>query len=234
MTLSEVVNSMHGVIAQSPRDWSLNGYDAWIYGIFAGWGDCLDEIAERHRWDDENKKRLQELRQALLDSLPWRWPLFEGPADLPGLEGGFGFKRKHDIHTGVDLYTYPGMSVLAVEEGEIVAIEDFTGPKAGSPWWNDTQAVLIEGKSGVVCYGEIVTPKEMRVGDKVEREQYVGGVRTVLKEDKGKPMTMLHIELYTHGTRETVWWRHGEPKPANLLDPMEHLMASLEHVTRFR
>ena len=163
----------------------------------------------------------------------WKWPLWCGPAELPDEPGRFGTVRKHDIHTGIDLYTYPGMSVLAMEDGDVVAIEDFTGPKAGSSWWNDTQAVLVEGASGVICYGEIITPKGMKVGDKMTREQYVGGVRTVLKEDKGKPMTMLHVELYMHGTRETVWWRHGEPRPANLLDPTEHLMAALEHVTRF-
>jgi len=233
-TLSDVAASMQGLIAQSPRDWSVNSYDAWIYGIFSGWGpEAMEEVAARHRWTPEMCERLRQLHVAWLESLPWRWPLFEGPAGLPDLAGRFGAVRKYDVHTGVDLYTYPGMPVLAVESGEVVAIEDFTGPKAGSPWWNDTQAVLVEGASGVVCYGEIVPPKEMRVGDRLEREQYVGGVRTVLKKDKGRPTTMLHVELYEHGTRETVWWRHGEPRPHNLLDPTEHLIASLQHLRHF-
>ena len=162
----------------------------------------------------------------------WRWPLWCGPAELPEDPGTFGAVRRHDVHTGIDLYTYPGMPVLAVEDGVVVAIEKFTGAEAGSPWWNDTEAVLVEGASGVVCYGEIVTPKEMKVGDQLRREGYVGGVRTVLKKDKGRPMTMLHFELYRHATRETVWWRRGEPKPPNLLDPTEHLMVALEHVRR--
>lgn len=165
-------------------------------------------------------------------SLGWRWPLFEGPWGMPDGPGRFGAVRRHDVHTGVDLYTYPGMSVLAVEDGVVVAIEDFTGPRAGSPWWNDTQAVLVEGESGVVCYGEVVPPRELRVGDRVEREQYVGGVRPVLKKDKGRPTTMLHVELYTHGSRETVWWRHGEPRPTSLLDPTGHLAGALRAIRR--
>ena len=165
--------------------------------------------------------------------MSWHWPLFEGPAEMPDALGRFGAVRRHDVHTGVDLYTYPGMPVLAVEDGVVVAIEKFTGPAAGSPWWNETEAVLVEGASGVVCYGEIVTPAGLKIGDSVRREDCVGGVRTVLKEDKGRPMTMLHLELYDHGTRETVWWRLDEPKPPNLLDPTEHLVAALEHVRRF-
>ena len=63
----------------------------------------------------------------------WRWPLWCGPAELPDEPGRFGTVRKHEVHTGVDLYTYPGMPVLAVEAGVVVAIEKFTGLEAGSP-----------------------------------------------------------------------------------------------------
>lgn len=157
----------------------------------------------------------------------WRWPLWCGPAELPDEPGRFGAIRKHDVHTGVDLYTYPGMPVLAVEDGVVVGIEDFTGPKAGSPWWNDTQAVLVEGESGVVCYGELGVPKELKIGSQIRREDCVGCVKPVLLKDKGRPRTMLHFELYAHGVRETVWWHLGEPRPAGLLDPTERLERAL-------
>ena len=137
--------------------------------------------------------------------------------EWPGIEGSFAAVRKHDIHTGIDLYCKPGSRVLAIESGIVVAVENFTGPKAGSPWWNDTQAVLVEGKSGVVCYGEIDT--SLSVGDVVQEKSLIGEVITVLKKDKGKPMTMLHLELYEHGITESVIWELESKKPKGLLDP---------------
>lgn len=159
--------------------------------------------------------------------MTWRWPLWMGPAELPDAPGRFGAVRRHDVHTGLDLYTYPGMPVLAVEAGIVVAIEDFTGPKAGSVWWHDTQAILVEGESGVVGYGELTVLKGVEVGSRLDREGCLGCVKTVLRRNKGRPMTMLHVELYTHGTRESVGWPLGEPKPENLLDPTEQITAAL-------
>jgi len=158
----------------------------------------------------------------------WLWPLFEGPCALPDAPGGFGAVRRHDVHTGVDLYTYPGMPVLAVEDGTVVSVEKFTGPDAGSPWWNDTQAVLVEGASGVVVYGEMIPLDKVQVGADVLRGDCLGCVRTVLRQDKGRPTTMLHLELMRPGSRETVWWQHGEEMPACLLDPTRHLERALE------
>lgn len=135
----------------------------------------------------------------------------------PGKEGKFGAIRKYDIHTGVDLYCEPDENVYAIEDGVVVAVEDFTGPKAGLPWWNDTQAVLVEGRSGVFCYGEIST--NHKVGQKIKEGDNIGTVLTVLKKDKGKPMTMLHMELYKHGTVESVVWELGKRKPKGLWDP---------------
>lgn len=147
---------------------------------------------------------------------------------MPDEFGRFGAVRRHDVHTGVDLYTYSGMPVLAVEGGIVVAIEKFTGPDAGSPWWNDTEAVLVEGPSGVVCYGEVSPMRDLEVGNRVAAEDCLGCVKTVLRKDKGRPTTMLHVELYEHGVRETVWWRLGEDRPRGLLDPTSHLERALE------
>lgn len=141
-------------------------------------------------------------------------------------QGAFGAIRRHDVHTGVDLYAEPGVAVFAVEDGVVVAIEEFTGARAGSPWWHDTLAVLVEGASGVVLYGELAP--SVIVGARVERGDLVGRVLTVLKRDKGLPMTMLHLELYEPGTRASVWWLHGEPKPAELRDPSDALRAALD------
>lgn len=143
-------------------------------------------------------------------------PLSNFPA-LPPYEGQFGALRKHDIHTGVDLYCEVGSKVFAMEAGTVVAVENFTGIFADSPWWNDTKAVLVEGESGVILYGEI--NPTVQVGDYVFAGDLVGTVIQVLKKDKGKPLAMLHLECYTAGTRESVLWKLGEAKPENLLDP---------------
>jgi hypothetical protein len=98
--------------------------------------------------------------------IQWRWPLPNVPKLLPDTPGRFGAVRKHDVHTGVDLYCAVSAKVVAVEAGEVVAIEPFTGPDAASPWWLSTEAVLVEGASGVVVYGEV--HPEVQVGDQLE------------------------------------------------------------------
>lgn len=141
-----------------------------------------------------------------------------------GSPGAFGAVRRHDIHTGVDIYTDLHEPVYAIEDGVVVAIERFTGESADSPWWNDTLALLVEGKSGVVVYGEIDVAEDLTVGSEVKQNDYVGNVLQVLKQDKGvTPTCMLHFELHKHGTTQTCWWHHGEAMPNSLLDPTELL-----------
>ena len=136
----------------------------------------------------------------------------------PPLHGQYGAVRKHDVHTGVDLYAPDGASVVAVESGIVVAIGAFTGPQAGSPWWADTSYVMVEGPSGVVLYGE-VSP-DCKVGDLVPEGHLVGAVKRALVKDKGLPTSMLHVELYSKGTRVCCEsWLPGQPKPEGLQDP---------------
>lgn len=136
---------------------------------------------------------------------------------LPPAQGCFGAQRKFDIHTGVDLYCEPGTKVLAIEDGVVVDVIDFTGPKADSPWWNDTEAILVESKSGCILYGEISASK--KIGDVVKRADEIGEVMTVLAKNKGLPTTMLHLELYPTGWRAPVIWALGQAKPDVLQDP---------------
>ncbi len=156
----------------------------------------------------------------------WTWPIPSVDKSIPGkdTQGYFGAVRKHDIHTGVDIYCSPGCKVLAVESGVVIKIEIFTGPAAGSPWWEETMALWIEGESGVVVYGEI--KPVVKVGDVINAGDLIGQVQTVLTKDTGLPMTMLHLELYSNDMIETVWWKHGEEKPLELLDPTDLLMNS--------
>jgi len=132
--------------------------------------------------------------------------------------GAFGFERKNHIHEGVDLYVLEGTPVLAIEGGVVVAILPFTGEHAGSPWWHDTWAVMVEGATGVVLYGEI-KPLVLQLGARVHQGVCLGNVTPVLKNDKGRPMSMLHLELYEHGQREPLEWAPGQPRPKGMVDP---------------
>lgn len=135
----------------------------------------------------------------------------------------FGATRRHDIHTGVDLFTHVGSPVLSMEGGEVVSIGAFTGTQANSSWWNDTDYILIAGPSGVILYGELETT--LVVGDVVTEGQQIGSIKQVLKKDKGRPTSMLHLELYQHGyVGEGVIWIDGDFPPEPLLDPTAMLL----------
>ena len=161
----------------------------------------------------------------------WSFPL----SDCPGVPvnyhpGAFGFPRRQgqSHHTGVDLYAKHGDRVLAVESGVVVSIEPFTGPQDNSPWWLDTDCVLVEGETGVVCYGE-VTPA-VQVGDNVWLNQVIAHVSTVLPEGKERPdipghsRSMLHLELYDRGVKAaSTSWEQGR-KELGLKDPTPYLL----------
>jgi len=143
----------------------------------------------------------------------------------PNHPGAFGITRHQHIHTGVDLYAPHGSPVRAMEAGKVISIAWFTGPSINMPWWNDTRAVYIEGETGVFNYGEIQEFPTLQIGDTVKQGQIIGSVMTVLKKFKGRPMSMLHLELYDHGYTDT-WgeWKIGTPKPEHLQDPTRYLL----------
>ena len=131
--------------------------------------------------------------------------------------GAFGVKRAHHTHEGVDLYAPQGTVVSAVESGEVVKVAPFTGPLAGLPFWLDTWAVWVLGPSGIVLYGEIEPC--VKEGQKVFARSPVGRVVPVLRKDKGRPRSMLHLEWHEAHSREAPEWLDHEHKPAVLKDP---------------
>ena len=140
--------------------------------------------------------------------------------------GSFGVRRRHDVHSGVDLYANVGTPVYAVEEGTIVAIDPFTGKDAECDWWEDTWAVYVEGESGIVCYGEILPNTSFKVGSNVAQNSMIGSVLRVLRRDKGRPTSMLHLELHNKGFIHGTHWEKGKEKSENLLDPTQYLIKS--------
>lgn len=178
---------------------------------------------------------------AIKESRRWSFPLMKcSGIPINHHPGAFGFNRRKNHHTGVDLYCDDGVSVYAVEDGTIVKIDVFTGPKAGHTWWEETYGIMVEGKSGVVNYGEVQCPKELVVGDKVKKGQQFARIKRVLFPDRLRPdipghsCSMLHLELYKHGTREFADW-HDPQKNPNLCDPTPLLMAAIhapsQHLT---
>jgi murein DD-endopeptidase MepM/ murein hydrolase activator NlpD len=141
--------------------------------------------------------------------------------------GAFAVRRKHHTHEGIDLYVPEGTSITAVEDGEVVAVKPFTGPAAGPTLthWLDTQAVFVEGASGVVVYGELVP--RVAVGERIVAGALLGHATTVLAKDKGRPRCMLHMEVHSPSSRAAPEWLVHEERPAVLRDPTPYLLAAL-------
>lgn len=170
----------------------------------------------------------------------WLWPVPDAVDDVPQRGArAFGVERKHDVHPGVDLVAEPRVPVYAVETGEVVAVEQFTGPRAGSSWWLPTQAVIVEHRDGrCVLYGEIEAL--VLVGKIVRRGDPIGIVRRVRKPTfltllGCRPDAMLHLELWE--TKRDVLMRYsatralmpndwpiGARRPHGLLDPTPFLL----------
>lgn len=142
------------------------------------------------------------------------------------LSGLFGVKRKHDIHTGIDLHCSEGTEIFALESGTVMKVSSFTGADAGSPWWNNTDYIGILSDSGYIVYGEV--DSYVKEGQKITEGELLGKVKKVLKKDKGLPTSMLHLELYSSFIDEPVVWELNQPCPEKLKNPI-----SLFNLPRF-
>jgi phosphopantothenoylcysteine decarboxylase len=166
--------------------------------------------------------------------LRWQFPLRQcSGIPINHHPGAWGFHRRKNHHTGVDLYCKDGDDVHAVEDGRVVKIGVFTGPKLGHDWWEETWGIMVEGASGVVNYGEVEPHLHTIIyeGARVERGQFIGRVKRVLLPDRHRPdipghsTSMLHLELYTHGTRTFADW-HDPQKNPTLVDPTPYLLSA--------
>ena len=138
--------------------------------------------------------------------------------------GLFGAKRKHDMHTGLDLYAEQNSAVRSITEGTVIDVFEFTGEFADSPWWNSTKAIVVESGELTYVYGEVKALVE--VGDKVCVGEVIGEVLAVLKVDKGvTPTSMLHLEIWeTQYYKKNFVWLLGQKAPRGLLNPINHLL----------
>lgn len=206
----------------------------------------VDPVSKILACGDEGKGAMADI-ESVMDAIAlatrWQWPIpVSASKGLPVGDhpGAFGFSRRHDVHTGVDLYCYGSTPVMAMENGTVVKVEPFTGSKVvikGTPstWWNDTSVILVEGASGIIGYGEVAPVERIKVGAPVRQGDIIAQVVPVLPEGKertdipGHSRSMLHVELYSELLTDTsrgVWevWEVGEPKPEKLLDPTNKLL----------
>lgn len=175
---------------------------------------------------------IEDIVYAAEYALRWNFPVsFDNCSGVPvgNHPGAFAVQRKHEQHTGVDLYVPEGELVRVVEAGTVVGIEHFTGEWDNSPWWNNTDCILVEGATGVICYGEIAVNPALKVGMRLKRGCGVGRVARVLKEKKERPdipghkTSMLHMEVYPHGVYRA---SHGFEDINN--DPTPFLLNCIE------
>ena len=139
--------------------------------------------------------------------------------------GSFGAHRRHDRHTGVDIYVPDGTPVYALENCRIVEVSYFTGPNAipPCPWWLETFAVTVQLESNglFLLYGEI--DPAVHLYEELEQGSLIGFVKRVLRNDKGLPTSMLHVEMYDKILPAHPYWEHGKSKPDGLLDPTDYI-----------
>ena len=57
------LESIECAIAFSVREWGDCRRDAWIYAIIFGWDDEWEEMAEKHGWDEEDRKRAEMMHE---------------------------------------------------------------------------------------------------------------------------------------------------------------------------
>ena len=115
-------------------------------------------------------------------------------------------------HAGVDLYANAGDPVLAAEAGRVVNTQSFL---AGS------HAILVEGPSGVILYGEVTKNSWREFGaNKGTRVAKGQPIARVARLPSGSHM--LHMEGYSVGTRKNERWR--KVTPANLRDLSSFLL----------
>ena len=190
-------------------------------GALAYIGTIVD-IVNGNRWESPIHKN--DLMNNNYNCFKDYIPTYEEP-------GSFGFKRKYEIHNGVDIYCKDGSNVYAVEKGIVVDIKPFTGKQNGTDWWNNTWAICVKGQSGVVCYGEMEEKFNFNIGDTINVGDCIGKIKAVLPEYKIRTdirnhnNAMLHIQLFKdyENDEQLADWYPNQERNKFLLDPTPYL-----------
>ena len=130
-------------------------------------------------------------------------------------------------HACIDLFAYPGDTVVAMGPGTVTAVQSF---HLGS--W----AVFIEHAGVVVMYGEVAPRSWMglgvSVGSVVTAGQPIAKVACMVTGETGKCTShMLHLETYAPGTTRNRRWYAGEQGPPALRDPTLLLLRAVQEAS---
>jgi hypothetical protein len=137
--------------------------------------------------------------------------------------------RRH--HAGVDLFADQGDVVLAMEDGEVIAM---------LPFHHGTWAVYVRNKDGqIVNYGELGKHSWMEFGFPM---QVIEGETETVQVTAGQPIgrvglqsggdTMVHFEMFAPEITvadiraQRMSWPWGQSAPPGLLDPSRYLVVA--------
>lgn len=153
--------------------------------------------------------------------------------ELPDAQhcGGFKYQRQFHQHEGIDLYCENGTSVYTCDSGVVTKIDWLTGEECNSPWWNSTKFVAIKHDNDdyISLYGELSPKEHITIGYRVKKGEQIGEVVRVLKQDKGRPTTMLHFEQYKTNADEIPFCADNDkPFSEYLVDPLPYLVKAYE------
>jgi hypothetical protein len=158
-------------------------------------------------------------------------PAEEALLPLPPHPGAFGDVRLRHIHEGVDLYTLPDTPIYAIEDGLIVGVTPLSGGATRNAYWHDMEAVLVQGKSGLLVYGELAPLKGLAPAQKVKAGELLGHIypkgyhyKNTNRKDEDEDHRFFHLELHHPEIRLPTKWLVDQPKPETLHDPTPFLM----------
>lgn len=113
-------------------------------------------------------------------------------------------------HVGIDLFAHPGDSVIAVEDGRIIAFYPFLRAASAEM----SYALLVAHDGYVATYGEVrassLRDRGLVLGDAIAAGQEIAVISDTAQ---------LHFETYLPGATRSQSWRHGAPRPAVVLNP---------------
>lgn len=140
------------------------------------------------------------------------WPLARQPKTWTAL-GSFGASRDGGkrLHQGIDLYAPAGTPVLASEDGEVTALQGWSGP--------GTKGLLVYSPATdiTILYGAVAPSDHALVGAKVKRGEQIAKIGVYPAGS-----TMLHLEIWPGRlSPPRPRWLPGEPPPS--IDPAEYL-----------
>lgn len=171
------------------------------------------------------------------------WPVpasYSQQLPRAGEKGSFWEVRGDKRHTGVDIYAPHGSLVIAVEDGIVLQILEFTSPRI-LRYYNQTMAVLVKHFDGAILLYAQLGFVRVSPGEIVSAGEVLGSLGEVLNTrciDRSAPRhirglvnaertSMLHLEMYDRIPEVNLNTVGGnallKEYPYGLLDPTEYL-----------